>query len=140
MASHPEHGCGSFIAGIFKQAKYLSALKPSEIAKAKGSSVKHFLPSTSTEAHAIDDLNETIELEDIHEAIGSLLENDANDKTRSPVIPLQPLPMVENAYEQVNSLLVTQANSPMNRLLSSRYDCIILRNMGKEMLDRPIAD
>ncbi|KAG8069811.1 hypothetical protein GUJ93_ZPchr0006g44487 [Zizania palustris] len=61
--------------------------------KAKDSPVKHFLPSTSIAAHAIDDLNEAVELEDIHEA---LLENDADDKIRSPVIPPQP----HNAYEQ----------------------------------------
>ncbi|KAL5203169.1 hypothetical protein ABZP36_014121 [Zizania latifolia] len=77
------------------------ALKPSEIAKAKCSPVKHFLPSTSMAAHAINDLNEAIELEDRQEAIDSLLENDDDDKTRSPVIPLQPLPGVQNAYEQV---------------------------------------
>ncbi|KAG8058168.1 hypothetical protein GUJ93_ZPchr0002g24340 [Zizania palustris] len=68
--------------------------------KAKGSPVKHFLPSTSMAAHAIDDLNEAVELEDRHEEIDSLLGNDADDKARSPVIPLQPLPAVQNAYEQ----------------------------------------
>ncbi|KAL5212936.1 hypothetical protein ABZP36_023783 [Zizania latifolia] len=65
--------------------------------KAKDSPVKHFLLSTSMAAHAIDDLNEAVELEDRHEA---LLENDADDKIRSPVIPPQPLPVLQNAYEQ----------------------------------------
>lgn len=67
----------------------------------KGSPVRHVLPSTGMAAHAIDDLNEAIELEDRHESIDALLENDADDKTRSPAIPLQPPPVVQNAYEQV---------------------------------------
>jgi hypothetical protein len=66
----------------------------------KGSPVRHVLPSTGMAAHAIDDLNEAIELEDRHESIDALLENDADDKTRSPAIPLQPPPVVQNAYEQ----------------------------------------
>jgi hypothetical protein len=68
--------------------------------KVKGSPVRHVLPSTGMAAHAIDDLNEAIELEDRHESIDALLENDADDKTRSPAIPLQPPPVVQNAYEQ----------------------------------------
>ncbi|KAF0936025.1 hypothetical protein E2562_038212 [Oryza meyeriana var. granulata] len=70
------------------------------IDKVKDSPVKHVLPSTGMTAHAIDDINEAVELEDRHEPIDALLENDADDKTRSPIIPLQPLPVVQNAYEQ----------------------------------------
>ncbi|KAL6629872.1 hypothetical protein ACP70R_029637 [Stipagrostis hirtigluma subsp. patula] len=65
--------------------------------KVKDSPAKHVLPSTGMAAHAVDDLLEAVELEDRHDVA---LENDADDETRSPVMPPQPLPVVQNAYEQ----------------------------------------
>ncbi|KQJ93452.1 zinc finger CCCH domain-containing protein 13 isoform X2 [Brachypodium distachyon] len=72
--------------------------------KVKDSPVKHALPSTGMAAHALYDLNEAIELDDRHETIDALLENDADDRTRSPVMPPQPPPVVQNAYEQYEDL------------------------------------
>ncbi|XP_062218258.1 zinc finger CCCH domain-containing protein 13-like isoform X1 [Phragmites australis] len=67
--------------------------------KVKDSPVKHVLPSTGMAAHAVDDPIEAVELDDRHEPIDASLENDADDETRSPVMPLHPPPVV-NAYEQ----------------------------------------
>lgn len=67
--------------------------------KVRGSPVKHVLPSTGMAAHAVDDLFEAIELEDRHDPLNASIENDADDETRSPVMPPQPTPVV-NAYEQ----------------------------------------
>uniref|UniRef100_K3YSE9 C3H1-type domain-containing protein n=1 Tax=Setaria italica TaxID=4555 RepID=K3YSE9_SETIT len=67
--------------------------------KVKDSPVKHVLPSTGMAAHAVDDLFEAVELEDRHDPINALIENDAGDETRSPAMPSQPPPVV-NAYEQ----------------------------------------
>ena len=73
----------------------------------KESPVKHALPSTGMAARALYDLNEAVELEDRHEQIDALLddalENDADDRSRSPAMPLQPPPMVQNAYAQVTT-------------------------------------
>lgn len=54
-------------------------------------------------AHAVDDLFEAVELEDRHDPINASIENDADDETRSPVMPPQPPPVV-NTYEQVTNL------------------------------------
>jgi len=54
-------------------------------------------------AHAVDDLFEAVELEDRHDPITASIENDADDETRSPVMPPQPPPAV-NTYEQVTNL------------------------------------
>lgn len=51
-------------------------------------------------AHALDDLFEAVELEDRRD---TSIENDADDETRSPVMPPQPPPVV-NTYEQVTNL------------------------------------
>ncbi|XP_035822509.1 zinc finger CCCH domain-containing protein 13 isoform X4 [Zea mays] len=64
--------------------------------KVKESPVKHVLPSTGMAAHALDDLFEAVELEDRRD---TSIENDADDETRSPVMPPQPPPVV-NTYEQ----------------------------------------
>nr|ACF85245.1 unknown [Zea mays] len=52
--------------------------------KVKESPVKHVLPSTGMAAHALDDLFEAVELEDRRD---TSIENDADDETRSPVMP-----------------------------------------------------
>ena len=73
----------------------------------KESPVKHSLPSTGMAARALYDLNEAVELDDRHEQIDALLddalENDADDRSRSPAMPLQPPPVVQNTYGQVST-------------------------------------
>ncbi|CAM0946771.1 unnamed protein product [Alopecurus aequalis] len=70
----------------------------------KESPAKQALPSTGMAARALYDLNEAVDLEDRHEQIDALLddalENDADDRSRSPAMPLQPPPVVKNAYGQ----------------------------------------
>ncbi|WVZ77811.1 hypothetical protein U9M48_025632 [Paspalum notatum var. saurae] len=76
-----------------------NAVSSANTDKVKGSPVKHVLPSTGMAAHAVDDLFEAVELEDRHDPLNASIENDADDETRSPVMPPQSPPVV-NAYEQ----------------------------------------
>ncbi|KAL6888704.1 hypothetical protein ACP4OV_009730 [Aristida adscensionis] len=77
-----------------------NAVSSANAEKVKDSPAKHVLPSTGMAAHAVDDLFEAVELEDRNEPIDAALENDADDEIRSPVMPPQPPPLVQNAYEQ----------------------------------------
>uniref|UniRef100_A0ACD5Z7A3 Uncharacterized protein n=1 Tax=Avena sativa TaxID=4498 RepID=A0ACD5Z7A3_AVESA len=74
----------------------------------KESPVKHALPSTGMAARALYDLNEAVELDDRHEQIDALLddalENDADDRSRSPLMPPQPPPVVQNTYSLYEDL------------------------------------
>jgi hypothetical protein len=60
-------------------------------------------------ARALYDLNEAVELEDRNEQIDALLddalENDLDDRSRSPLMPPQPPPVVQNAYVQVGDYI-----------------------------------
>lgn len=67
-------------------------------------------------AHALDDLFEAVELEDRRD---TSIENDADDETRSPVMPPQPPPVV-NTYEQVTNLALA------TRLPSSSFSSVDL--------------
>ncbi|XP_047080449.1 zinc finger CCCH domain-containing protein 13-like isoform X2 [Lolium rigidum] len=70
----------------------------------KESPVKHALPSTGMAARALYDLNEAVDLEDRNEQIDALLddalENDIDDRSRSPLMPPQPPPVAQTAYGQ----------------------------------------